>query len=189
MELLKMFNIVNVYLSVFPPGTWLCYWPCTWSIALAAIPGHFPSLYMLGMCGIGALAVKGAGCTINDMWEKDFDKSVSTPIKTLIISFTPNKFHMNLWIYEFMNYWITNPISNILYCSFTNITNAVPSLLYYRVNIVTIWADFWHGMELVSSFLMSSVNENNPQLGRAGLDNKIRSYRHDSCINIEPVVA
>ncbi|XP_033632266.1 4-hydroxybenzoate polyprenyltransferase, mitochondrial-like [Asterias rubens] len=59
-----------------PIGTWLCYWPCAWSIALATAPGHFPSLYMLSLCGLGALVVRGAGCTVNDLWDKDFDKSV-----------------------------------------------------------------------------------------------------------------
>ncbi|XP_030836947.1 4-hydroxybenzoate polyprenyltransferase, mitochondrial [Strongylocentrotus purpuratus] len=59
-----------------PIGTWLLYLPCTWSIAMAASPGHFPDVYMLGIFGLGALLMRGAGCTINDMWDKDFDKSV-----------------------------------------------------------------------------------------------------------------
>lgn len=44
---------------------------------MAASPGHFPDAYMLGIFGLGALLMRGAGCTINDMWDKDFDKSVS----------------------------------------------------------------------------------------------------------------
>ncbi|XP_033111358.1 4-hydroxybenzoate polyprenyltransferase, mitochondrial-like [Anneissia japonica] len=59
-----------------PIGTWLLYLPCAWSIAMAASPGSFPNFYYLGVCGIGALLMRGAGCTINDMWDKDFDKSV-----------------------------------------------------------------------------------------------------------------
>ncbi|XP_071949626.1 4-hydroxybenzoate polyprenyltransferase, mitochondrial-like [Antedon mediterranea] len=60
-----------------PIGTWLIYLPCAWSIAMAANPGSFPSFYYLGVCGLGALLMRGAGCTINDMWDKDFDKSVA----------------------------------------------------------------------------------------------------------------
>lgn len=59
-----------------PVGTWLLYSPCTWSIALAASPGSFPDLKMLALFGIGALVMRGAGCTINDMWDVDFDKKV-----------------------------------------------------------------------------------------------------------------
>ncbi|XP_053727809.1 4-hydroxybenzoate polyprenyltransferase, mitochondrial [Synchiropus splendidus] len=60
-----------------PIGTWLLYLPCTWSIALAADPGCLPDVGMLTLFGTGALLMRGAGCTINDMWDKEFDKKVS----------------------------------------------------------------------------------------------------------------
>ncbi|XP_038155823.1 4-hydroxybenzoate polyprenyltransferase, mitochondrial [Cyprinodon tularosa] len=60
-----------------PIGTWLLYLPCTWSIALAAEPGSLPDFGMLALFGTGALLMRGAGCTINDMWDKDFDKQVA----------------------------------------------------------------------------------------------------------------
>ncbi|XP_063956413.1 4-hydroxybenzoate polyprenyltransferase, mitochondrial-like isoform X2 [Lytechinus pictus] len=67
-----------------PIGTWLLYLPCTWSIAMAASPGQLPDFYMLGIFGLGALLMRGAGCIINDMWDKDFDKSVErTKIRPL----------------------------------------------------------------------------------------------------------
>lgn len=57
-------------------GTWLLYLPCTWSIGLAADPGCLPDLHMLALFGAGAMLMRGAGCTINDMWDRDFDKKV-----------------------------------------------------------------------------------------------------------------
>ena len=59
-----------------PIGSWLLFWPCSWSIALAAEGGEFPSLSMLAIFGVGSLVMRGAGCTINDMWDRDFDKEV-----------------------------------------------------------------------------------------------------------------
>lgn len=59
-----------------PIGTWLLYLPCTWSIALAAAPGAFPDVHLLALFGIGALCMRGAGCTINDMWDRDIDSKV-----------------------------------------------------------------------------------------------------------------
>lgn len=59
-----------------PIGTWLLFLPCTWSIGLAADPGCLPDLSMLVLFGTGSLLMRGAGCTINDMWDKDFDKKV-----------------------------------------------------------------------------------------------------------------
>ncbi|XP_077877623.1 4-hydroxybenzoate polyprenyltransferase, mitochondrial isoform X1 [Ictidomys tridecemlineatus] len=60
-----------------PIGTWLLYLPCTWSIGLAAEPGCFPDWYMLSLFGTGAILMRGAGCTINDMWDHDYDKKVT----------------------------------------------------------------------------------------------------------------
>uniref|UniRef100_A0A8D0F6M8 4-hydroxybenzoate polyprenyltransferase n=1 Tax=Strix occidentalis caurina TaxID=311401 RepID=A0A8D0F6M8_STROC len=59
-----------------PSGTWLLYLPCTWSIALAAEPGCLPDWHTLSLFGIGAVLMRGAGCTINDMWDRDYDKKV-----------------------------------------------------------------------------------------------------------------
>lgn len=53
------------------------YWPCTWSIALAATAGELPDFAMLGLFGLGAVMMRGAGCTINDMWDRDIDKKVN----------------------------------------------------------------------------------------------------------------
>lgn len=59
-----------------PIGTWLLYFPCTWSIALATEPGHLPDFWLLTLFGAGSFFMRGAGCIINDMWDKDFDKKV-----------------------------------------------------------------------------------------------------------------
>ncbi|XP_055495502.1 4-hydroxybenzoate polyprenyltransferase, mitochondrial [Leucoraja erinacea] len=60
-----------------PIGTWLLYLPCTWSIGLAAEPGCLPDMSMLTLFGTGAILMRGAGCTINDMWDKDIDRKVA----------------------------------------------------------------------------------------------------------------
>ncbi|KAL0111253.1 hypothetical protein PUN28_012861 [Cardiocondyla obscurior] len=59
-----------------PIGSWLLFWPCGWSIAMAAPAGAFPDFYMLSLFGMGAFIMRGAGCTINDMWDQDIDKMV-----------------------------------------------------------------------------------------------------------------
>lgn len=59
-----------------PIGTYLLFWPCAWSIALSANAGCWPDFYMLGLFATGALIMRGAGCTINDLWDRDIDKQV-----------------------------------------------------------------------------------------------------------------
>lgn len=72
-----------------PVGTWLLYIPCTWSILMggmltgATIP-H--TLGMLGLFGIGALIMRGAGCTINDLFDRDLDDKVIRSVERPVAS-------------------------------------------------------------------------------------------------------
>ncbi|KAJ3549519.1 hypothetical protein NMY22_g845 [Coprinellus aureogranulatus] len=62
-----------------PIGTLLLFYPCAWSITMASYALHLPlstPLTYISLCGVGALVMRGAGCTINDMWDKNLDKSV-----------------------------------------------------------------------------------------------------------------
>ena len=56
-----------------PIGTWLLLWPCWWAVALA--PG-WPDLRLLVPFAIGAVALRGAGCVINDLADRDLDARV-----------------------------------------------------------------------------------------------------------------
>jgi 4-hydroxybenzoate polyprenyltransferase len=61
-----------------PIGSWLLLLPCWWSAALAAVAMHArgPSLLHLALFFIGAFAMRGAGCTWNDIVDRDLDASV-----------------------------------------------------------------------------------------------------------------
>jgi 4-hydroxybenzoate polyprenyltransferase len=61
-----------------PIGAWLLLLPCWWSSALAAIAAHrpAPNLLHLALFLVGAFAMRGAGCTWNDIVDRDLDRSV-----------------------------------------------------------------------------------------------------------------
>jgi 4-hydroxybenzoate polyprenyltransferase len=61
-----------------PIGSWLLLLPCWWSSALAAVAAHAkaPSLAHIALFFIGAFAMRGAGCTWNDIVDRDLDGSV-----------------------------------------------------------------------------------------------------------------
>lgn len=60
-----------------PIGTFLLLHPCLWSTAMASAPlGSMPDLSLCAMFGVGSFIMRGAGCTINDMWDSQYDRSV-----------------------------------------------------------------------------------------------------------------
>ncbi|NEY90832.1 4-hydroxybenzoate octaprenyltransferase [Tabrizicola oligotrophica] len=62
-----------------PIGTWLLYIPCLWGVALAAMADSFRlwDLWVALSCGAGAFLMRGAGCTWNDITDRDFDGQVA----------------------------------------------------------------------------------------------------------------
>ena len=59
-----------------PIPVWLLLLPGWWSIALAAPTGLLPSVRLLVLFAIGALVMRGAGCTFNDIVDRDIDGRV-----------------------------------------------------------------------------------------------------------------
>lgn len=62
-----------------PIGTWLLYIPCLWGIALAAQSDGFRGwdLWLALSCAVGAFLMRGAGCTWNDITDRDIDAAVA----------------------------------------------------------------------------------------------------------------
>ena len=56
-----------------PIGSWLLYWPCAWSVALAGVDEQWGLFVWLGL---GAFAMRSAGCVYNDIVDRELDKKV-----------------------------------------------------------------------------------------------------------------
>ena len=58
-----------------PIGSWLLLLPCWWSAGLAAIAAGapYPDLWHVVLFFVGAFAMRGAGCTWNDIVDRDLD--------------------------------------------------------------------------------------------------------------------
>jgi len=63
-----------------PIGTWLLLLPCWWGLALAILYDQSPrwgDLWLFVACGLGAFLMRGAGCTWNDITDRDLDAQVA----------------------------------------------------------------------------------------------------------------
>ncbi|QBF33565.1 4-hydroxybenzoate octaprenyltransferase [Thalassococcus sp. S3] len=63
-----------------PIGTWLLLLPCWWGLSLSILHSGTPRLSDLWIaigCALGAWLMRGAGCTWNDITDRDFDGQVA----------------------------------------------------------------------------------------------------------------
>jgi len=58
-----------------PIGTWLLLFPCWWSLSLAS--ESWPSLLYILLFALGAFVMRGAGCVMNDLADRNFDGEVA----------------------------------------------------------------------------------------------------------------
>ena len=56
-----------------PIGTWLLYWPCAWSVALAGVQGEWA---LFAWFLLGAFVMRSAGCVYNDIVDRRLDMQV-----------------------------------------------------------------------------------------------------------------
>jgi len=80
-----------------PIGTWLLFWPCVFGLLLGAAADErrflqWHDVYFVVLFAIGALVMRGAGCTFNDIVDRKIDAQVartrSRPIPSGAISVT-----------------------------------------------------------------------------------------------------
>jgi 4-hydroxybenzoate polyprenyltransferase len=65
-----------------PIGTWLLFWPCVFGLILGAMAEDRPftetrDVVLLVLFGVGAIVMRGAGCTYNDIVDRDIDARVA----------------------------------------------------------------------------------------------------------------
>jgi 4-hydroxybenzoate polyprenyltransferase len=59
-----------------PIGVWLLFLPGLWGIVLAH-PAPLAALRLVVLFAIGSVVMRAAGCTVNDLWDRDIDRMVA----------------------------------------------------------------------------------------------------------------
>ena len=82
-----------------PIGFMLLFWPCAWGLTIAYdfstnLENYF---FFLTLFFLGSVLMRSAGCIVNDIWDKEFDKKVfrtkDRPIASKKISVTLASFY------------------------------------------------------------------------------------------------
>lgn len=142
-----------------PIGTWLLLIPCWWGLALAlGQPGihHAPGTIVkwVLLFAIGAFVMRGAGCTWNDITDRDYDARVertrSRPIPSGQVSMAMAVFFLiDLLFFGFVILISFNPFTVWLGAS-----SLLLIAIYPFMKRVTWWPQIWLGLTFNWGILM-----------------------------------
>lgn len=72
-EKIHNFYILGRYNKLY--GAFLLMWPCFWGVCINSV-SPLPAIKLFLLFFVGSIIMRGAGCTINDIIDKDIDKKV-----------------------------------------------------------------------------------------------------------------
>ncbi|XP_044735298.1 4-hydroxybenzoate polyprenyltransferase, mitochondrial [Chrysoperla carnea] len=129
-----------------PIGSWLLFWPCGWSLAMSTTAGSLPSLYYLSLFGFGAFIMRGAGCTINDLWDQDIDSKVHrTKDRPLVTGQINNKSAL-IFLSLQLSLGLLILLQFNLYTIILGSSSLVLVILYPLMKRITYWPQLILGM-------------------------------------------
>jgi len=130
-----------------PIGTWLLLLPCLWSIALAAPDGSENIRFdVMLLFAVGAFVMRGAGCTYNDIVDRDLDSQVARtalrPIPSAAVTLR------QAW--TFLIFQLLLGLFVLLQFNFVTIGLGIASLAlvatYPFMKRITYWPQAWLGL-------------------------------------------
>ena len=132
-----------------PIGTWLLLIPCWWGLTLSMLSDGTASwfdLWIFFACGIGAFLMRGAGCTWNDITDRDFDAAVertrSRPIPSGQVSARQAAAWMGLQALVALAILLTFNLNTII----LGIVSLMPVMIYPFAKRFTWWPQVFLGI-------------------------------------------
>ena len=126
-----------------PIGTWLLYWPCAWSVALAGVGTRWDLFLWLAL---GAFAMRSAGCVYNDIVDRELDSRVE---RTRLRPLASGRVSLrSAWILIALLCLVGLAVLLQLNWSSATIavTSLVPVALYPFMKRMTWWPQAWLGL-------------------------------------------
>jgi len=138
-----------------PVGIWLLLLPCWWGVALSA--SLLPNLWLMFLFAIGAIVMRGAGCVINDIYDRNLDRRVErTRLRPLASG------EISLWqAVLFLGLLLGGGLGVLLFFNHATVLTGAVSLLlvatYPLMKRVTWWPQLFLGITFNWGVLMGGV--------------------------------
>jgi 4-hydroxybenzoate polyprenyltransferase len=128
-----------------PIGTWLLLFPCWWSILLAR-PAIGEAAWLFVLFGLGALVMRGAGCTYNDLVDRDFDAAVARTADRPIPSGQVSVRAAVVWLVAQLFVGLAILLQLDLYAIGLGVLSLLLVFTYPLMKRITWWPQFFLGL-------------------------------------------
>ena len=146
-----------------PIGIMLLFWPCSWSLAYSFSVNNDLNLflYYLLLFFLGSVLMRSAGCIVNDIVDKDFDKKVKRtkkrPLAAKQISTKlASVYALSLCIIAFFILIQFNKFT-----IFLGMASMIPAFLYPFMKRITWWPQLFLGLTFNWGIIMAGTAVNN----------------------------
>ena len=138
-----------------PIGTMLLLWPCFWSTALAA-GSSYPDPQLLLLFSTGSFLMRGAGCTINDMWDEKYDRHVARTVQRPLASGDLTKKQAAVFLVAQLTGGLTvlTSLPHLDYCFWLGTASLPLVFIYPLMKRYTNWPQLVLGMTINWGALM-----------------------------------
>ena len=128
-----------------PIGSWLLFLPGLWAFAIAA-PDWAEGLRLTLLFGVGAVAMRGAGCVVNDLWDRDIDRKVERTRGRPLAAGTVTPFQALVFLAGLCTVGLLVLVQLNLTAILFGLCALVPILLYPLAKRVTNWPQAMLGL-------------------------------------------
>lgn len=127
-----------------PAGTWLLFLPGLWGIALGGAP--WPDAWLVFLFAVGALVMRGAGCVVNDFWDRDIDRLVARTAGRPLASGAITPFQALLFLAALLSVGLSVLLQLPWIAVFFGAASLLLVVTYPLMKRVTWWPQFFLGL-------------------------------------------
>jgi 4-hydroxybenzoate polyprenyltransferase len=139
-----------------PIGWWLLMWPCWWSTAMAADAStyYLPDPVLLVLFLIGSVVMRGAGCTYNDLVDRNIDAQVARTAARPIAAGVVSPGQAKIFLVILMLIGLAVLLSLNGFAIILGIISLPLVFAYPFMKRITYWPQAWLGITFTYGALM-----------------------------------
>ncbi|TYC87507.1 4-hydroxybenzoate octaprenyltransferase [Novosphingobium sp. BW1] len=145
-----------------PIGWWLLFWPCAWSVMLA---GGEQRLGLIAWLLVGSIAMRGAGCVLNDIVDADLDRKVARTAQRPVASGRVSKKAAWGWLLLLCAVGLVVLFQLRLEAQLVALGSVALVAAYPFMKRITWWPQAWLGLVFTWGALVGWIEVRQDQLG------------------------